>query len=283
MNRSERRRATLAVLFISCAICLLFLFPSGERPGHGLRIGVPDSAASLIIEYIVHEKMARGAAVVDRLDIYPTKDCCTSTSEWALASGDLQMALLCPDAAERLVRKDPRYEIAGPCMVNSDVAVVRSGKNRKPEKIGVAERRDLQIIMIKKLLGKESIIVPMLASAIPYAYEKRAVDGVVIDVLRGFLLEGEMLPLSGDREDLVTYVLVVQKSFKAHPLYCRFLTSYKEAQDELRRDEVLAGVMRRYKHVEQIEERVKRWKQMNIRFTIPRDLCSQEERSLKVS
>lgn len=259
------------LLLLGLAAVMIFLWdPSGEKAGPRFKIGIPDGSGGIIFQYIIHEKMPREAVVFQEMGIFSVKDCCTTTAEWALSSGSLSLAVMCPDSARRFVEKDSRYEIMGPCVLNTDILMVRNKYEAGPKKIAVSHGRDFQKTMVKKLLGENGTPVLVITSAIPYAYEKGLVDGAVLDILRGFKLQGEIVPYSiGKNEDLVTYVLVVRKSFKENPLYRKFFSSYREAIGELNRKEVLDRVVRRYGEIEMTEERFKQWKERNVTFTLP--------------
>lgn len=248
---------------------LIFWFSSRERGHSEMRIGVPDSAAGVIFQYIVNKRMPQDGKIVKELEVYPIKDCCSTTSEWALSTGALEMAVLCPDAAQRLIEKDTRYEVVGPCMVNSDIVVVRNGREGGGKKIAVCQGRDFQKKLVKRLFGEGGTAVPVFSSAIPYAYEKKWVDGVVIDILNGVLLRGEMIPSFGKDGDLVTYVLVIRKAFKKNPSYLKFMESYENTLDELKHEEVLQKALRQYRQFELTSERVRLWKKLNVKFTHP--------------
>ncbi len=257
------------ILLLPSVFCFTFYLSTKERTDPKLKIGIPDSTGGLIFQYVLLEKMSKGSVVFQEMSAYPIKDCCTTTSEWALSSGSLQMAVMCPDSAQRLVKKDPRYEILGPCALNTDIMILRNKFGVAAKKIAVSQGRDFQKTLVRKLLGEKAISVPVMTSAIPYAYAKGVVDGAVIDILKGFQLQGEMIPSSKPGENLVTYVLVIRKAFKENSLYQKFFNSYKEALDELNNKEVLHNVVMKYGKVELTEERLKKWKEMKVRFILP--------------
>ena len=259
----------IGVTLILLGLGLIFWFSSRERGYSEIRIGVPESAAGVIFQYTVNKKMPQDGKTIKEMEVYPIKDCCSTTSEWALSSGSLELAVLCPDAAQRLIEKDARYEVVGPCMVNSDVVVVRGGKEGGAKKIAVCPGRDFQRKLIKRLFGEGGTAVQVFSSAIPYAYEKKWVDGAVIDILNGFLLRGEMVPSFGKDGDLVTYVLVARKAFKETSLYRKFMKSYENALNELKHEEVLQEALRQYRQFELTPERVRLWKKLNVKFTDP--------------
>lgn len=166
-----------------------------DRSQSDLVIGVSDDSAGLIIKYLVNEKKLQAAAIPGWFEAYPIKDCCTSTTEWALSSGALDIAVMCPDSAARLIQKDFRYEIIGPLMVNSDIIVVKS--DHVPGKIAVSQKRTYQEQLVRSKFGNGTKAVPMLSAGVPYAYENNVVDGAVVDILKGINLKGRFYFICG--------------------------------------------------------------------------------------
>ncbi|BAF58754.1 hypothetical membrane protein [Pelotomaculum thermopropionicum SI] len=256
----------------AAAVLLLFtfftVFPQREESGGKVKIGTPDDTGGMIIHYLINEKGFQGAEARDDFEIYPVKDCCSSTSQWALSTGQYNLAVMCPDAAASLIEKDGRFEIAGPCLANSDIVVVKPGLT--PRKIGVARNRSHQAQIAADIFGKGCAAVPMLPSALPCAYEKSAVDGVVVDALRGISMEGEKLS-AGGATGHVTYVLVVSKRFKEDPRYREFISLFRESVDELNNPDILRKEIGRYKNIELSQEEIETWNRLGIRyiFTTP--------------
>lgn len=261
-----------ALVALAAAV-LLFLagsaFPQREEDNGKVKIGAPDDTGGMIIHYLEQVKGYQDAETQHDFEMYPVKDCCASTSQWALSSDLLDLAVMCPDAAASLLEKDDRFEIVSPCLVNSDIVVVRPGV--VPQKIGVAQSRSHQEQIAAGIFGWECATAPMLPAAIPYAYEKKAVDGVVVDALRGFTMSGEKIAAPAGPAGHVTYVLVVSKSFKEDPRYDQFLRLFQESVEELNDPDVLIEEIRRYKDIELTREEVEQWNRLGIRhvFTTP--------------
>jgi hypothetical protein len=170
---------------------------------------------------------------------------------------------MCPDAAASLLEKDDRFEIVSPTLVNSDIVVVQPGII--PKQIGVSQNRAHQEQIAAAVFGPDAVTAPMLPAAIPYAYEKKAVDGVVVDALRGFTMTGKKIPAPAGPGGHVTYVLVVNKSFKGDPRYSRFISLFQEAVEELNYPDVLINEIRDYKNIELTREEVEQWNLLGIR------------------
>lgn len=247
-------------------------FPQREENNGKVKIGAPDDTGGMIIHYLVNEKGYQDAEVQGDFEMYPVKDCCAGTSQWALSTDQYDLAIMCPDAAASLIEKDARFEIVSPCLVNSDIVVVKSGLT--PRKIGVARNRSHQVQIAAGIFGQKCVTVPLLPAAVPYAYEKNAVDGVVVDALRGFSMAGEKLPAASGSGGHITYVLVVSKSFKEDPRYREFVRLFQESVEELNNQDVLMEEIRIYKNIDFSHEEVEQWTRLGIKyvFTIP-EIC----------
>jgi hypothetical protein len=261
-------------MFAALAVAALLLlagsaFPQREEDNGKVKIGAPDDTGGMIIHYLVHEKGYQDAETQGDFEMYPVKDCCASTSQWALSSDLLDLAVMCPDAAASLLEKDGRFEIVSPCLINSDILVVRPGLT--PQKVGVAQNRSHQEQIAVGVFGRECATAPMLPAAIPYAYEKKAVDGVVVDALRGFTMAGEKIPAPTGSAGHITYVLVVSKSFKEDPRYSEFITLFQTSVEELNKPDVLLAEIRKYKNIDFTSEEVEQWNRLGIRhvFSTP--------------
>ncbi|MFX4262418.1 ABC transporter substrate-binding (seleno)protein SaoB [Pelotomaculum propionicicum] len=254
------------------AVLLFFVvftaFPQREEDNGKVKIGAPDDTGGMIIHYLVHEKGYQDADTQGEFELYPVKDCCGSTSQWALSSDLLDIAVMCPDAAASLLEKDDRFEIIGPCLLNSDIVVVRHGL--VPQKIGVSQNRSHQEQIAASVFGPDVDTAPMLPVSIPYAYEKKAVDGVVVDALRGFTMSGDKMAPAGPAGH-ITYVLVVSKSFMEDSRYSEFIRLFQGSVEELNDPDVLIEEIRKYKNIDFTREEVEQWNRLGIRhvFTTP--------------
>ena len=265
--------STMKKLFVIAAAAALLLAafsPLQQEKDNGkIRIGAPDDTGGMIIHYLVHEKGYGDAEVRHDFELYPVKDCCSSTSQWALSSNQYDLAVMCPDAAESLLEKDGRFEIVSPFLMNSDIVVVKPGLS--PQKIGISQNRNHQAQIVASLFSRDCATAPMLPAAIPYAYEKNAVDGVVVDALRGFTMTGDKLPAAAGEAGHITYVLVVNKGFKEDARYQEFLRLFEESVKELNQPDILREEIRKYKGIDFSREEVNQWNRLGIKhvFTIP--------------
>lgn len=266
----SRRLIIPSVVALVALAIVLRLLPSKEAISNKIKIGAPHGAGGLIVHQLVNKKKCDDAGIRRKLEFYSMGDCCCSSkSEWALSTDLLDLAIMCPDAARELLRKDKRYEIVGPCLANSDILVVKSDK--EPRKIGITQGRDYQKDIAKNTYGGSVEISPMLSASLPYAYEAHLVDGVVIDALKGLFLDGRRFSSASNQSDQITYVLVARKSFQTDSRYEEFLRLFEKSAKELNNLDILAAAVCEYQEREFTRREAEEWNQLKIKFvfTIP--------------
>ncbi|MDO7204725.1 hypothetical protein Q5M85_11745 [Paraclostridium bifermentans] len=67
--------------------------------------------------------------------------------QWALSSEQIDMAIICKEAAKKFVEYDENFEIVDTVVQNSDVFLV---KNENIKKVGVTQNRNYQIDLVKE-------------------------------------------------------------------------------------------------------------------------------------
>ncbi len=258
------KNAVFFLVFMLVVVVIGAEFIPLDRNTGKVVIGAPDDSGGMIIHYLINKKGLKYAEVRSTFDIYPIKDCCTSTSQWAMSTDLLDLAVMCPDAARALLAKDSRFEIIGPFLVNSDIIALTPGKD--PKKIGITQNRLYQEQIVVEKFGPECSAVQMLSAALPYALEKNAVDGVVVDVLKGLVLKGDKFSTIAAGGNRATYVLVARQSFMGSPAFKRFITLFNQAAGELNRPDILREEINSYSNMDITREDVKKWSQLGIKF-----------------
>lgn len=243
------------------AVCLLL---SCTEKHEGTRIAAPDDFCGILANYLMRDKESMNANMVD--EVLPLMDCCSTTTEWAMSADEIDVAWLCPDAAQNLLKKDSRFAVVSPALVNSQVLVVRKGGN--PKRIAYSHKREYQKTLIQKRFGKNCEAVPVMPTALPYLYEQGSVDGIVIDVLKGLTLKGDHLRLSGDDTDVITYVLVVSKAFQRSGKFPQFVAALQNGTAKLNDIHILTKVLGEEKKI--LPAQAKQIASLSVRFIPPR-------------
>jgi hypothetical protein len=263
------KRSILVLAGLSLIFWVSIAFWSTRSPHDGakIRIGAPDDAGGLVLRAILMEGGFGELTVATRLESHTVKDCCSSTSEWALSTDELDGAVMCPDAAARLVERDGRFEIVGPCVLNSDAFVMRL--DGAPAKMGIAQKRGYQEALVRNRFGAGCPIAPMLPSSLPYALARGIVDGIVVDGLKGILMPQPRMIVAPGVERLVTYVFVVRKALKSNPIYSPLMDAYGRTASALNDPAVLARWIGRLKGVNWTEREIQEWKSLKVQFVSP--------------
>jgi hypothetical protein len=265
MKIACRYAVGLAVILLAFILTL-----AGNRRDDAIsQVGITDGAAGLIASYVLQEKMGSHAIHTVRFESYTLYDCCAGAAQYALGSGHLDIAILCPDAAQALVAKDRRFEIAGPVMVNSDIFITRKGADLHAPDIAVSQKRAYQRQMVARHFGGHSIAMPMLHTAVPFAYARGMVQGAVVDIIKAFSLDGELTAATDQGRDICTSVLVNKKSLKDSKHYQHFLAQYTQAVREMEDQKNLLRLLQTYVSAQITSGDVETWKKMNVHFTDP--------------
>lgn len=178
--------------------------------------------------------------------------------QWALSSEQIDMAIICKEAAKKFVEYDEKFEILGTVVQNSDVFLV---KNENIKKVGVTQNRNYQINLVKEYY-KNAEEVPFISGGLAYALESDKVDAIVIDSIKSLSLKGKKFSTAVNK-NYDTYVMVVNKSFKQSELYDQFIKLYNQSVNELSNENLFKKELEKYTDTEMSKEvwgEFKKWK-----------------------
>lgn len=181
--------------------------------------------------------------------------------QWALSSDQIDMAIICKEAASKFVEYDKNFEIVNTLVQNSDVFLL---KNTNPQSIGVTQNRNYQIDLVNEYY-KQAKVVPFINSGLAYALESNKVDGVIVDGIKSLSLEGKKLSTSTNN-DYGTYVLVVNKAFKNSDLYKSFVTLYNKSVKKLQNEKILKKELESYVNMKLSNEEMGEFKSWKLKF-----------------
>lgn len=265
MARPRTLVLVASAVLIAAAVFMLPRFEERSAPGE-IRLGAPADTGGLLatrVAEVAAQNRRYGRTVV----VYPLKDCCTSKAEWALSADLLDAAIMCPDAAERLVARDERYLRRGVVLVNSDLMAV--GEDHV-EVVGVARRRRHQVEAARTMFGDGVRVQATLASTTGFALESGKVDAAVVDALDARWLDDVVLkPLSVDGIDIPTYELVVRRDFAESAGFKGFLDALATAAEQLNQPSSLNRAVTSMTGTPLTPEEVEQWQRMRIRFLPP--------------
>ncbi|NMS89793.1 hypothetical protein HGQ85_07610 [Clostridioides difficile] len=176
--------------------------------------------------------------------------------QWALSSEEIDIAIICKDAAKQYVNSTSGFEVVGTVVQNSDIFLL---SDNNPKKIGIIQNRNYQSELVKKYY-KNVEISPLLGTALAYGLESNLVDGVVMDCIKSIGLEGTRKSTT-ELSDYDTYVLVVSKKFKRSNVYSDFIKLYNKSVDALNNKSTFKKALKEYKNIRNIDmEEIRNWK-----------------------
>jgi len=227
----------------------------------GLRIACNNDAAGMLIKYLAGEDNT-ALKVVD-MSYQQLQDCCSSQTELALAAGKFDMAVLCPDSAEKLIGSGQPYQILGAVVINAQVLV--TSQNKIPRTVGYMNGREIQKELVWGNLNKNIVMKPIIPSGLPYALERNAVEGIILDILDALKISGYYSPLPSQYP---TSVLVVHKDILNTSELASFVKAYNQIVLELNNQEILQKVIAQNLGKENGNKEVQIWRNMGIQFQL---------------
>jgi hypothetical protein len=247
-------------IIVTAVIILIVAAWLGPREEmSGLRVACNDDAAGLLISYLASQD-SRALEVVN-MSYQQLQDCCSSQTELALAAGNFDMALLCPDGADKLIASGQPYEILGEVVV--DALVLVTSKDRLPQTVGYMNGREIQKKLVWCNLDSSIAMQPILPAGLPYALERKAVEGVVLDILGALKIGGYRTALPAEYP---TSVLAVHKDLIGSPELASFIEVYNQSVAEMNSTEVLTKELAEKLDLENSSAEVKVWKDMGVQY-----------------
>lgn len=224
-----------------------------------------DDTAGALIRYVIE---SGDTAEEQDADAQQVGDCCGSNSQFALSTGDVDVAVVCPDAVQFLPDDGEDYYVAGNVAYDANVLVRKTQTDEVPATIGYMVNRKNQVKLLEERFGDASELKQMYASGLSYALETDAVEAVLLDAMTELALGYPFEQISrGDPSS----VLVVRKELLDDERFLRFIDSYNEAVTSLADDDELYRLLETYlgqDNGQNKEEVLSQWKEMGVTFGI---------------
>ena len=226
-----------------------------------LVIAYGDDIAGLVVQKALADLPAERADI--GLDTVNMGDCCGSNAQFALSTGEVDVAILCPDAMNDLKEVEDLYIELGQLVYDGNVLVTRPDSPEDLKVIGYMNGRDEQRVLLEETYGQGVDLQPMFASALPYALENKAVDAIMLDVSLAAKLNYPTRPIS---DGVVTTIMIVREALVSDPRLQALIEAYNAAVAELQEEEAVIQMLCDYLETEDTKEVSAFWKTVTVRF-----------------
>lgn len=256
--RRGRYRIFLLLLLPAALLAFSLLCPYLRRREEKFRIACGEDLASRLFMELIEEQRDVDAVA----DPTVFGDCCGSYAMMSLVTGELDAALLCEDAAEKLRSLREDYVELGVISRDTDVlALAEAG--REIRRIGYMNQRDTQRRSLEAAYPSAELF-PMSPSALPTALFGGEIDAAVLDLGTALSLS---LPLRKLGDGTVSAVLVAREDCLKKEAFQKLLSDYEKKLPELSNEKEITGLLSHYMREDEItEEKREQWKAMGPSF-----------------
>ena len=265
MKKGGKSRFLPALLLTATVIMAALVWKHTSAPSHvvgePLVIAYGDDIAGIILQKALKDLPAERADI--GMDAINMGDCCGSNAQFALSTGQVDVAVLCPDAMQDLAEAGKQYTVLGELVYDGNVLVTRPDSPDTLAVIGYMNGRDEQRELLESVYGQEVDLQPMFASALPYALENKAVDAIMLDASLALKLNYPTKSISSGE---VTSVVIVQDDLLSDPRLEELVTACNETVGKLSDEAVLIDMLCEYLETDNQKEVADFWKSVTVQF-----------------
>ena len=265
MKKGGKSRFLPALLLTATVIMAALVWKHTSAPSHvvgePLVIAYGDDIAGIVLQKALKDLPAERADI--GMDAINMGDCCGSNAQFALSTGQVDVAVLCPDAVQDLAETGKQYTVLGELVYDGNVLVTRPDSPDTLAVIGYMNGRDEQRELLESVYGQEVDLQPMFASALPYALENKAVDAIMLDASLALKLNYPTRSISSGE---VTSVVIVQDDLLSDPRLEELVTACNETVGKLSDEAVLIDMLCEYLETDNQKEVADFWKSVTVQF-----------------
>ena len=254
------------VLGISLAvICFLGFRLYRDATGHtseDLTIACSADAAGMIIRSMSDN--GDFDLISEEVDYFEMGDCCGSHAQFALSTGEVDVAIMCPDAVMSLLARDEGFEVLGVVVYDGNVLVKRPNSPSELSVIGYMNHRTEQLRILKDNFGEDVTYQSMVPGALGYALENGVIDAAMLDVVTALKMGYPMQSIS---EGEPSSLMAVRADLIGTPELNEFIERYNKTVSSLN-DEDLVRLLENYVGTEYERKEIDLWKTLNVWETL---------------
>ena len=251
----------LKILLIIPFLILVYLILNIKQNKNILRIAYTNDLSGFIFNDIENDKN-NGLNIKD-YKFMDLGDCCGSSAQFAFATNQIDMAIMCPDAVKYLDEiNNDNYILLGSITYDSDVLI--SDKIKSDIKtVGYMNRRSIQKNILNDYFGNDVSLIPMSPLSLGYALKSNAIDAAYVDMSTYLQLDYSGITLTND---IVTQELVINKRVKNDSNIKKIVKLYNAKVAEISDDDKLYRFISKHLKLYDKEVVLKKWKNQKTKF-----------------
>ena len=251
----------LKILLIIPFLILVYLILNIKQNKNILRIAYTNDLSGFIFNDIENDKN-NGLNIKD-YKFMDLGDCCGSSAQFAFATNQIDMAIMCPDAVKYLDEiNNDNYILLGSITYDSDVLI--SDKIKSDIKtVGYMNRRNIQKNILNDYFGNDVSLIPMSPLSLGYALKSNAIDAAYVDMSTYLQLDYSGITLTND---IVTQELVINKRVKNDSNIKKIVKLYNDKVAEISDDDKLYRFISKHLKLYDKEVVLKKWKNQKTKF-----------------
>ena len=251
----------LKILLIISFLILVYLILNIKQNKNILRIAYTNDLSGFIFNDIENDKN-NGLNIKD-YKFMDLGDCCGSSAQFAFATNQIDMAIMCPDAVKYLDEiNNDNYILLGSITYDSDVLI--SDKIKSDIKtVGYMNRRSIQKNILNDYFGNDVSLIPMSPLSLGYALKSNAIDAAYVDMSTYLQLDYSGITLTND---IVTQELVINKRVKNDSNIKKIVKLYNAKVAEISDDDKLYRFISKHLKLYDKEVVLKKWKNQKTKF-----------------
>ena len=230
--------AILGFLIVGTVFCFLLPKEAKRNEEALIKIGAGDDISGTVMNESLR-LMGDGKETIEETTTGNTfVDCCSNSAQWAMNTGDINVAFYCSHIAKHTVENNDNFVIYAPAIMNAEMIAFREEWDQA-ETLGVLTGRTQEQQIVKKEYPQITDIYEISQKGIGYSLEDGQIDGAVLDITKAALIpQYNFKHLSG--QDYISYVLVADREIINTEPFQKFVEAYNQAVSNLKETEYLA-------------------------------------------
>lgn len=251
-----------SLFVIAFLLLILFCYKiNNDNKSSEIRIAYTNDLSGFIFKDIENDK--NSGIDFKEYKFMDLGDCCGSNAQFAFATNQIDLAILCPDAIKYLDEvENDNYISIGNVIYDSEILI--SEKDKASIKIvGYMNRRERQREILRNYFGDDVSFVPMTSLSLGYALKSNVIDAAYVDISTYLQLDYDGVTLTNDN---ATQTIVINKKVRNSDKIKKIITLYNEKVRQIKNEDELYDFLSKHLKLNNKEAVLKKWRGQKTKF-----------------